>query len=165
MSAQPMRRSSQMLRPTLISWVGGNITKKPSLSLLFSSGLSLPFQSLAAKVSESFQLLEIPSLRRELPSLQRKSRLVWLSSRMFLCWERWDSGNKDIWQIFPHTFHHLHISFQRLQLSCYVLKFPLHSTRRSRKIPGFHVQKSRDFDQLKIPGSRDSRDPVKACWP
>ena len=26
------------------------------------------------------------------------------------------------------------------------------------------MQKSRDFDQLKIPGSRDSRDPVRAWW-
>ena len=43
-------------------------------------------------------------------------------------------------------------------------KVTLHSTSRSRKIPGFHVKKSRDFDRLKIPGSRDSRDPVRAWW-
>ena len=36
---------------------------------------------------------------------------------------------------------------------------------KSRKIPGFHFQKSRDFHQSQIPGSRDSRDPAKAWWP
>ena len=30
-------------------------------------------------------------------------------------------------------------------------------------IPRVHFQRSRDFDQWKIPGSRDSRDPVRAC--
>ena len=39
------------------------------------------------------------------------------------------------------------------------------ASAKSRKIPGFHFQKSRDFHQPQIPGSRDSRDPAKACRP
>ena len=39
------------------------------------------------------------------------------------------------------------------------------ASAKSRKIPGFHFQKSRDFHQPQIPGSRDSRDPAKACPP
>ena len=42
---------------------------------------------------------------------------------------------------------------------------PKHSDKKSRKIPGFQFQKSRDFGWLKIPGSRDSRDPARACPP
>ena len=40
---------------------------------------------------------------------------------------------------------------------------PKHSNKKSRKIPGFQFWKSRDFGWLQIPGSRDSRDPARAC--
>ena len=50
-----------------------------------------------------------------------------------------------------------HNNWFQLQNSMYL------ASAKSRKIPGFHFQKSRDFHQPQIPGSRDSRDPAKAC--
>ena len=41
---------------------------------------------------------------------------------------------------------------------------PKYSNKKSRKIPGFQFQKSRDLGWLKIPGSRDFRDPARACF-
>ena len=41
---------------------------------------------------------------------------------------------------------------------------PKYSNKKSRKIPGFQFQKSRDFGWLKSRESRDSRDPARACW-
>ena len=76
MSAQHMKRLSQMLPQTLTNWIGGRTTRKHFLFLLFWSGLSLQSQWQAVKVNESFQLQAMLSLQRELRLLQSRWRVV-----------------------------------------------------------------------------------------